>query len=56
MFDRLLKGKSSGIPSALRKTAAGRLKRSCAALLGATTLVSLSVGLRRARRHEAAKY
>ena len=43
MLDRILKDKSSGIPSALRKTATGWHKRSCAALLGATTLVSLSL-------------
>ena len=43
MFNCILKDKSPGIRSALRKTAAGWHKRSWAALLGATTLVSLSL-------------
>jgi arylsulfatase A-like enzyme len=37
------KDRPSGIPNLLRKIATGWHKRSCAALLGATTLVSLSV-------------
>jgi arylsulfatase A-like enzyme len=43
MFDSIRKERPSGTRNALRKTAAGWHKRSCAALLGATTLVSLSL-------------
>jgi hypothetical protein len=37
------KDSSSDIPNLLRKVATGRYRRSCAALLGAMTLVSLSL-------------
>ena len=43
MFCCTHKDRPSGIPNLLRKVATGWHKRSCAALLGATTLVSLSV-------------
>ena len=42
MFGCTHKDRSSGIPKLLRKVAIGCHKRSCAALLGATTLMSLS--------------
>jgi hypothetical protein len=43
MLDSILKERPSGTRKALRKTAAGWHKRSCAALLGATTLMGLSL-------------
>ena len=43
MFCCTHKDRPSGIPNLLRKVATGWHKRSCAALLGATTLVSLSL-------------
>jgi arylsulfatase len=43
MFCRTHKDRQSGIPNLLRNVATGWHKRSCAALLGATTLVSLSL-------------
>ena len=43
MFCCTDKDRLSGIPNLLRKVATGWHKRSCAALLGATTLVSLSL-------------
>ena len=43
MFCCTHKDKRSGIPNLLRNVATGWHKRSCAALLGATTLVSLSL-------------
>jgi arylsulfatase A-like enzyme len=42
MFCSTRKDRPSGIPNLLRKVVTGWHKRSCAALLGATTLVSLS--------------
>ena len=43
MFCCTHKDRQSGIPNLLRNVATGWHKRSCAALLGATTLVSLSL-------------
>jgi arylsulfatase len=43
MFDCTIKDRPPGIPNVLRKTTAGWNKRSHAALLGATTLLSLSL-------------
>ena len=43
MFYHAHKDRPSGIPNLLRKVATDWHKRSCAALLGATTLVSLSL-------------